>query len=74
MDLESGLKAAGALAPILQKSGLSPLSFAGRLFGLGEAEMKDGIPKWGWAAVGLVAGATVIWVLHDDIKGWVKRS
>lgn len=74
MDLEAGLRAAGALAPILQKTGQSPLALAGRLFGLGADEMKEGIPKWGWAAVGLVAGATVIWVFHDDIKGWVKAK
>jgi hypothetical protein len=74
MDLEAGLRAVGALAPLVQKSGQSPLALAGRLFGLGEAEMNAGIPKWAWAAVGLVAGATVMWVWSDEIKGWVKRG
>lgn len=74
MDLDSGLRAVGALAPILQKSGQSPFALAGRLFGLGQDEMKAGVPKWAWAGVGLVLGATVIWVWGDEIKGWVKRT
>lgn len=74
MDLEAGLRAAGALAPIIEKSGQSPLALAGRILGLGTEEMKAGIPKWAWAGVGLVAGATVIWVWGDEIKGWVKRK
>jgi hypothetical protein len=74
MDVEAGLRAMGALAPILAKSGQSPIALAGRIFGLGEEEMKAGVPKWAWAGVGLFAGATVMWLWGDDIKRWVKRT
>lgn len=73
MDLETLGKAYGALAPVLEKSGQSPLALAGRIIGLGQEEMKAGIPKWGWAAVGIAAGATLMWVWGDNLKAWVKR-
>lgn len=65
---------ARTLAPILERTGDNPVQFVGRLVGLGRGEMKAGIPGWGWASVGLVAGVAVMWVWGDQIKRAVGRS
>lgn len=60
--------AAMGLEPLLRRTGDTPLSLAGRMAGLGLAEQRAGIPSWGWAGVGFVAGATLVWVFGEDIK------
>lgn len=51
-DLE---KIAGAA----MKIDTNPLKLAGRVAGLGEAEMQAGIPAWSWVVLALGAGAVV---------------
>lgn len=51
-DLE---KIAGAA----MKIDANPLKLAGRAVGLGDAEMKAGIPSWAWIVLALGAGAVV---------------
>lgn len=58
---------------LLRKTGDTPLSFAGRLVGLGQQEQQVGVPKWAWLGIGLVAGASVAWVFRPDIERFVRR-
>lgn len=51
-DLE---KIAGAALRIDQ----NPLKIAGRAVGLGDAEMRAGIPTWAWVLLALGAGTVV---------------
>lgn len=51
-DLE---KIAGAA----MKIDANPLKLVGRAVGLGDAEMKAGIPAWAWVVLALGAGAVV---------------
>lgn len=37
----------------------NPLKIAGRAMGLGDAEMRAGIPSWAWVLFALGAGAVV---------------
>ncbi len=53
---------------VLRRTGDTPLSFAGRLVGLGAREQAAGIPKWGWFGVGMVAGATAMWVFKPELE------
>lgn len=41
----------------------NPVQLLGRLFGLGQAEMKAGVPKWAWLLGGVVLGgaAMLVW-------------
>ncbi len=48
-----------------------PLGFAGRVIGLGEAEMRAGVPPWAWALGGLVLGASAMYVLSPRIRAAV---
>lgn len=59
---------------LLRKSGDTPLTFAGRLAGLGQAEQQAGVPKWAWFGVGLVFGASAVWVFRTDIERFVQRG
>ena len=63
---------ARGLEPILQRTGDSPMQFAGRLLGLGAEQQRLGVPKWGWLGVGLVAGGAVVWVYGDDMRRWSR--
>ncbi len=55
--------------PFLRVTGESPVRFAGRVMGLGTAEMDAGVPKWAWVGVGVVAGAVGMWFLAPALKG-----
>lgn len=74
MEFEAIGKVAAGLMPLVEKSKQSPLQLAARLAGLGQAEMKAGIPKWAWAGVGLVTGATLVWMFGDEIKKKLGRK
>lgn len=37
----------------------NPLKLAGRTLGLGDAEMKAGVPTWAWIVLAIGAGAVV---------------
>lgn len=60
-DLE---RAWGAMSQI----DASPARLAGRLAGLGTAELDAGIPTWAWVAVAFGAGAAVAFVYSDDLR------
>jgi len=50
------------VARVAQQIDANPLTLAGRLVGLGEAEQRAGIPTWAWvtAALGLGVAAGVV--------------
>jgi len=62
-----------AIEPILERTGDTPGSLAARLVGFGTAEYRAGLPKWGWFAVGLVAGGAAMFVYGDRIRSFVKN-
>ena len=45
-----------------------PMGLLGKVVGLSEGEMKAGIPYWGWAGMGLVAGAVLGFTLRHKIE------
>lgn len=47
------------LASAAQRIDPNPLKIVGRAVGLGDAEMKAGIPAWSWVVLALGAGAVV---------------
>lgn len=51
-DLEKVAAAAMRIDP-------NPLKIAGRAVGLGDAEMKAGVPSWAWVLLALGAGAVL---------------
>lgn len=67
-------KMLSGFAPVLERSGDSPLSLAGKIVGLGNAEIAAGVPKWAWGVVGATAGVTAMWLWGDRVKAWVRRS
>jgi hypothetical protein len=56
------------IEPILERTGDTPMRFAGRILGLGTEQQRAGVPKWAWLGVGLIGGAAVVWVYGEDIK------
>lgn len=71
-DFERISAVAGGVQPLLERTGESPAVFAARLVGLGRDELRAGIPKWGWAGIGLVVGASLMWAWGDQIKRAVR--
>ncbi len=61
---------AKSMEPILERTGDTPVQFAGRLLGLGAEEQRAGVPKWGMLGVGLIAGGALVWVFGDDLRRW----
>ncbi len=49
----------GKVAEAAMKIDANPLKLVGRTLGLGDAEMKAGIPTWAWVTLALGAGAFV---------------
>ena len=47
------------IASAAMKIDANPLKLAGRAVGLGDAEMKAGVPTWAWIALALGAGAVL---------------
>ncbi len=47
------------VAAAAMKIDANPLKLAGRAVGLGDAEMKAGVPTWAWILLALGAGAVV---------------
>lgn len=45
-----------------------PLRLAGRLAGLGSAELDAGVPTWAWAAVAFGAGAAVALLYGEPLR------
>lgn len=68
-----GAVAANMGPRLLRRTGDTPLSFAGRMAGLGAAEQRAGVPKWAWLGVGLVAGASLMWVFRPDLARLIDR-
>ena len=64
----------GGVQGYMQQTGESPARVLGRVLGMGSEEMAVGVPKWAWAGVGFVAGATTMWVFRDQIRRAVGRS
>jgi hypothetical protein len=61
---------AKGLEPVLERTGDTPVQFAGRLLGLGAEEQRAGVPKWAYAAAGLVGGVALMWAFGDDVRRW----
>lgn len=68
-----GTVAATVGPKLLRKSGDTPVTFAGRLVGLGQLEQRAGVPKWAWLGIGTVAGATLMWVFRPTISEFLRR-
>jgi hypothetical protein len=47
------------LAGAAMKIDANPLKLAGRAIGLGDAEMRVGVPTWAWVGLALGAGAVL---------------
>jgi hypothetical protein len=45
-----------------------PMGIVGKIVGLSGEEIREGLPWWGWASIGLVGGAVLGYVLHDKIS------
>lgn len=71
MEQAFGAAAVPVVQSLLEKE--HPLQLAGKLVGLGRAEVAAGVPKWAWFGVGVVFGATALWVYGDEVKRWMKR-
>lgn len=50
----------------------NPLRLAGRVAGLGSAELEAGIPTWAWVTVAFGAGALVAVMFGDRISDKVR--
>lgn len=66
MTVQGAAAAAEAVGPVLDKLG-GPKGVVGRAIGMGEAEVKAGIPPWAWFGVGLMVGAGAVWALRGKI-------
>lgn len=70
-----GQIAAGLIPVVAERArGKNPFALAGRIVGMGDAEMKAGIPKWAWCGIGIVAGVSVMWAFGDKIKSVAGRK
>jgi len=58
--------AANQTIPLLNRYG-GPLGLLGKVVGLGQEDIENGIPWWGWAGVGFVAGSVVVFSLRDKL-------
>lgn len=67
-------KMLSGFAPVVERSGDSPWSLAGKIVGLGKAELSAGVPKWAWTTIGVTAGVTAMWLWGDTVKHWVRRA
>jgi hypothetical protein len=65
-------QAAEVLGPAMDSAG-GPLGLVGRVVGLGADEIDAGVPGWAWFGIGIVAGAGVMYALHDRIEAFVER-
>lgn len=50
----------------------NPMRLAGRLAGLGSAELEAGVPTWAWVTVAFGAGALVAIVFGERISDKVR--
>jgi hypothetical protein len=73
--IETAHRILTSMSPMLKRTGAgdNPLRLIGRIAGLGDAQMDAGVPKWSWLGIGLVAGATVVWVWGDQAKAFLRR-
>lgn len=61
------------LASAAQRIDANPLKLVGRAVGLGDAEMKAGIPAWSWVVLALGGGALLGVKYGPDLRrkmGW----
>lgn len=70
-DYESAEKMAGAVGNVVRDVG-GPMGIIGRLAGMGQDEVEAGVPGWAWFGIGLVAGAAVMYSLHDKAKAVIE--
>ena len=56
-----------SLEPLVEEVG-GPLGLLGRAFGMGQAEIKAGIPQWAWLGVGLVGGALAAYTFRHKLE------
>jgi len=57
--------------PALDRLG-GPLGLVGRVAGLGEPELRAGIPGWAWFGVGFMVGATAMFMTHDRVRKFMN--
>lgn len=59
--------AAEALHPLVEEHG-GPLGIVGRVIGMGQAEVKAGIPKWAWLSIGVFTGAAAAYHFRRNLS------
>lgn len=55
-----------ALSNVAMRVDRNPVSLAARAFGLSPAEVRAGIPAWGWVGAGLAAGVLAGYFLRGS--------
>lgn len=59
--------AVGQVPAMLNRYG-GPVGVLGRLIGIGQAEVKAGVPWWGWVGVGVVLGGVATYAITNKFK------
>lgn len=57
--------------PTMKSSGV--VGLAGKIVGLGDVEIKVGLPWWAWLALGTTGGIAVGYVFRDKISNLVRK-
>jgi hypothetical protein len=45
-----------------------PLGLAGKIIGLGQDQIEEGVPGWALFTLGAMAGGVLVYKLHDKIR------
>jgi hypothetical protein len=59
---------AASHAPALLDRYGGPVGLAGKIVGLGQSEMKAGVPWWAWLGIGIMAGGIVTYSYRDRLE------
>jgi len=69
--MRSGIQQAVAAAPQL-RSLLESVGgwkgVAGHIVGMGEGEVRAGVPAWAWLLIGAAAGGIGVWLTRDRLE------
>lgn len=57
--------AAAQAIPVIKEMG--PLGLIGKVVGLGQEEIEEGIPWWGLMGAGFIAGGVVMYAFRDKL-------
>ena len=64
------VKLAQATLPLVQSTANrygGPMGIIGKVVGLGDDTIQNGLPWWGWAGLGIVGGVVLGYALRDPI-------